>query len=202
MRLGDHGGPAGTAGEVAMRLRMVSAASGEPSVAVGHQTGWVPLLTVPGADRLGPASADLLACLSAGEQVHTLAEELVTAVPSAEPSPLPGPPFRPSAFRDCSLWEEHMIAASRGVLRLQESVAGVVSDGFERLTRRPLPRLRPRPLWYEQPLYYKGNPAAFIGDADTVRWPAYAQALDYELEIGAVIAWDCTDLTLTRPLVW
>jgi 2-keto-4-pentenoate hydratase/2-oxohepta-3-ene-1,7-dioic acid hydratase in catechol pathway len=88
-----------------------------------------------------------------------------------------------------------MIAASRGLLRLQESVAGVVSDGFERLTGRPFPRLRPRPLWCEQPLYYKGNTATFTGDGDIARWPAYAQALDYELEIGAVIARDCTDLT-------
>jgi 2-keto-4-pentenoate hydratase/2-oxohepta-3-ene-1,7-dioic acid hydratase in catechol pathway len=87
-----------------------------------------------------------------------------------------------------------MIAAARGVLQLHGSAAAAVSGGFERLTRRPFPRLRPRPLWYERPLYYKGNPAAFIGDGDTVRWPAYAQALDYELEIGVVIARDCTDL--------
>ena len=93
-----------------------------------------------------------------------------------------------------------MIAASRGLLRLRESAAGVVSDGFERLTQRPFPRLRPRPLWYEQPLYYKGNPAAFIGDGDTVRWQAYAQALDYELEIGVVIARDGTDLAPEEAL--
>ena len=93
-----------------------------------------------------------------------------------------------------------MIGVSRGLLRLRESAAGVVSDGFERLTRRPFPRLRPRPLWYEQPLYYKGNPATFIGDGDTVRWPAYAQALDYELEIGVVIARDGSDLTPEEAL--
>jgi Fumarylacetoacetate (FAA) hydrolase family len=52
-----------------------------------------------------------------------------------------------------------------------------------------------RPLWYEQPLYYKGNPATFIGDGDTVRWPAYAQTVDYELEIGVVIVRDGSDLT-------
>jgi Fumarylacetoacetate (FAA) hydrolase family len=86
------------------------------------------------------------------------------------------------------------------LLRLRESVAGTVSDGYERLTRRPFPRLRPRPLWYEQPLYYKGNPATFIGDGDTVRWPAYTQALDYELEVGVVIARDCTDLTREEAL--
>jgi len=183
-----------------MRLGMVGTAAGEPSVAVGREDGWVPLATVPGGDRLGSASGDLLAFLGAGEQVRALAEELASAAPSAETSPLLGLPFRPPAFRGCSLWEEHMIAASRGVLRLRESVAGTVSDGYERLTRRPFPRLRPRPLWYEQPLYYKGNPATFIGDADTVRWPAYAQVLDYELEIGVVIARDSTDLTPDEAL--
>src|SRR5215831_938724 len=177
-----------------MRVGMVHTPAGEPSVAVERADGWVALLTVPGADRLGAAPADLLAFLGADEQVHQLAEELVSAAPAVEPSPPLGLPFRPAGFRDCSLWEEHMVAAGRGVLRLRESAAGVVSDGFERLTRRPFPRLRPRPLWYEQPLYYKGNPAAFIGDGDTVRWPAYAQVLDYELEIGVVIARECTDL--------
>ena len=96
--------------EVAMRVGMVGTAAGEPSVAVGREGGWVPLLTVPGADRLGPVSADLLAFLSAGEQVRELAEELVSAAPSAEPSPRLAPPFRPLAFRDCSLWEEHIPA--------------------------------------------------------------------------------------------
>jgi 2-keto-4-pentenoate hydratase/2-oxohepta-3-ene-1,7-dioic acid hydratase in catechol pathway/sugar lactone lactonase YvrE len=177
-----------------VRLGMVSTAVGEPSVAVGHEGGWVPLLTVPGAEQLGPVSTDLLAFLGAGEQIHRLAEELAAAASPVEPSSLLAPPFRPSALRDCSLWEEHVIAVSRGLLRLRESVAGAVSDGYERLTRRPFPRLRPRPLWYEEPLYYKGNPATVIGDGDTVRWPAYAQALDYELEIGVVIARDTTDL--------
>jgi 2-keto-4-pentenoate hydratase/2-oxohepta-3-ene-1,7-dioic acid hydratase in catechol pathway/sugar lactone lactonase YvrE len=186
-----------------MRVGMVSTAAGEPSVAVGREEGWVPLLTLPDAERLGPASTDLLAFLGAGEQVRELAEELVSAASAAspaEPLPLLAPPFRPAAFRDCSLWEEHMIAVSRALLRMRESAAGAVADGFERLARRPFPRLRPRPLWYEQPIYYKGNPATFIGDGDTVRWPAYAQALDYELEIGVVIARDGTDLTPEQAL--
>ena len=57
----------------------------------------MPLLTVPGADRLGPASADLLAFL-VGEQVPELAEELVSAAPPAEPLPLLSLPFRQLAF--------------------------------------------------------------------------------------------------------
>src|SRR5580658_11144700 len=186
-----------------MRLAMVRTAGGEPSVAVQRESdgGWVPLLTLPGADLLGPARSDLLAFLRTGEQARQLAQELAEQAPPAEPAPpLLAPPFRPAAFRDCSLWEEHMIGVARGLLRLRESAAGRVADGYERLARRPFPRLRPRPLWYEQPLYYKGNPATFIGDGDTVRWPAYAQALDYELEIGVIIASDGTDLTEQEAL--
>jgi 2-keto-4-pentenoate hydratase/2-oxohepta-3-ene-1,7-dioic acid hydratase in catechol pathway/sugar lactone lactonase YvrE len=195
-----------------MRLGMVRTAAGEPSVAVQRKRdgNWVPLLTVPGADSLGSARADLLAFLGAGEQAHQLARELAEQAPTPEPPPqLLGLPFRPAAFRDCSLWEEHMIGVARGLLRLRESAAGRVADSYGRLAdsygrladsygrlaRRPFPRLRPRPLWYERPLYYKGNPATFVGDGDTVRWPAYAQALDYELEIGVVIARDGQDLT-------
>jgi hypothetical protein len=46
-----------------MRLGMVRSLAGEPSVAVERDNngGWVPLLTVPGADQLGPARTDLLA---------------------------------------------------------------------------------------------------------------------------------------------
>jgi 2-keto-4-pentenoate hydratase/2-oxohepta-3-ene-1,7-dioic acid hydratase in catechol pathway/sugar lactone lactonase YvrE len=182
-----------------MRLGMVHTVAGEPSVAVQRGDDWVPLLAAPGADRLGSARTDLLAFLGAGEQARQLAQELAaTGPPSAEP--LLSLPFRPTAFRDCSLWEEHMIGVARGLLRLRESAAGRVADGYERLARRPFPRLRPRPLWYEQPLYYKGNPATFIGDSATVRWPAYAQALDYELEVGIVIARDCSDLTREEAL--
>jgi len=116
-----------------MRLAMIRTAAGEPSVAVGRDGGWVPLLALPGADRLGPASADLLAFLGAGEPVRRLAEELVSAAPRAEPSPPPsqllGPPLRPSAFRGCSLWEQHMMAAARGVLRLRSPAAGAVIVG-------------------------------------------------------------------------
>jgi 2-keto-4-pentenoate hydratase/2-oxohepta-3-ene-1,7-dioic acid hydratase in catechol pathway/sugar lactone lactonase YvrE len=189
-----------------MRLGMVRTAAGEPSVAVEANGGWVPLLTVPGADRLGPAATELLAFLGAGQEVHGQAQQLAASASPAEPSPqLLGPPFRPIAFRDCSLWEEHMIGVAGGLLRLRDSAtgraaAGAMADRYQRVTRRPFPRLRPRPLWYELPLYYKGNPATFTGDGETVSWPAYAQVLDYELEIGAVIARDCSDLTRDEAL--
>src|SRR5215472_8565876 len=77
---------------VAMRLGMVSTAAGEPSMAVGREGAWVPLLTVPGADQLGPASSDLLTFLGAGEEVHRLAEELDLAATPPGPSLLTAQP--------------------------------------------------------------------------------------------------------------
>ena len=82
-----------------MRLGMVRTAAGEPSVAVQRESdgGWVPLLTMPGADQLGPARTDLLALLAAGEQVHQLARELAAEqVPAGEPGPAPARPAVPS----------------------------------------------------------------------------------------------------------
>jgi 2-keto-4-pentenoate hydratase/2-oxohepta-3-ene-1,7-dioic acid hydratase in catechol pathway len=37
-------------------------------------------------------------------------------------------------------------------------------------------------VWYEQPIYYKANRFSVVGADADVRWPAYAQLLDYELE--------------------
>jgi hypothetical protein len=52
--------------EVAMRLGMVSTAAGAPSVAVGRDGGWVPLLTVPGGAKPEDVVFDAAGRLYAG----------------------------------------------------------------------------------------------------------------------------------------
>ena len=42
-------------------------------------------------------------------------------------------------------------------------------------------------VWYERPVYYKGNPFSVVGPDAEVHWPAYSRIIDYELEIGVVI---------------
>jgi 2-keto-4-pentenoate hydratase/2-oxohepta-3-ene-1,7-dioic acid hydratase in catechol pathway len=42
-------------------------------------------------------------------------------------------------------------------------------------------------VWYERPVYYKGNPFSVVGNDAEVQWPAYSRIIDYELEIGLVI---------------
>jgi 2-keto-4-pentenoate hydratase/2-oxohepta-3-ene-1,7-dioic acid hydratase in catechol pathway len=43
------------------------------------------------------------------------------------------------------------------------------------------------PVWYDQPIYYKGNRMSFIGHKENVIWPNYAQFLDVELEMAIII---------------
>ena len=58
---------------------------------------------------------------------------------------------------------------------------------YELLARRTFPKFRPSALWYEQPIYYFGNHLTFVASGTPIAAPAYADALDYELELGFVI---------------
>lgn len=81
--------------------------------------------------------------------------------------PLP----RPCTVRDFIAFEEHIRTASARM-------------GHEM-----------NPVWYELPVYYKGNPNTFVGpDADVV-WPRYTERLDYELELGLVIGKQGKDIS-------
>lgn len=67
---------------------------------------------------------------------------------------------RPNSLRDCMAIEEHV----------QNSMDGDIDD-----------------VWYELPVYYKGNADSVIPPNTTVQWPEYSRIMDYELEIAAVI---------------
>lgn len=76
-------------------------------------------------------------------------------------APLP----RPRVMRDFLTFEGHMKQASRALGRGGEVPAA----------------------WYEVPAYYKGDPDTVIGTDAEVRWPAYTEKFDFELELGVVI---------------
>src|SRR5215210_2016735 len=73
------------------------------------------------------------------------------------------PVLYPPSVRDFMAFEEHVktTRANRGL---------------------PVP-----PEWYEIPVFYFSNPAAIYGDGDDVLYPDGSEALDYELEVAAVI---------------
>jgi len=44
------------------------------------------------------------------------------------------------------------------------------------------------PEWHQFPVFYFSNPNAIYGPGETIPYPSYTQALDYELEVACVIA--------------
>ncbi|HKV21379.1 MAG TPA: fumarylacetoacetate hydrolase family protein [Mycobacterium sp.] len=97
-------------------------------------------------------------------------------------------PFQPASFRDFMLYEQHVVDASRGLVRRFHPAQYRVVRTVEALTRRTFPLLKPKPLFYAQPTYYMSNALTFVPSGTPIAAPAYTGALDYELEIGFVLA--------------
>ncbi len=79
------------------------------------------------------------------------------------------PPLMPTQFRDCIAFEDHL----KNSFAAAQKVTG---DSFD------IPA-----VWYDQPVYYKGNRFSFIGHSQDVEWPGYAEVLDIELELAIII---------------
>jgi len=104
-------------------------------------------------------------------------------------------PFQPVSFRDFLLYEQHNIDASRGLIRRFHPGQYRLTSTVEKITRRPFPLFKPNALFYQQPMYYMSNHMTFVPSGTPIRPPAYTQALDYELEIGFVLAAPLFDAT-------
>ncbi|HEY1777237.1 MAG TPA: fumarylacetoacetate hydrolase family protein [Solirubrobacteraceae bacterium] len=119
--------------------------------------------------RLAEASVpgSLTATLDTGplffEAAHTAIEE------AAEETLVPAgvrliAPIDPPAYRDFMAFEIHFTSA-------------------ERRNGTPTP-----PVLYELPVSYMGSVQAMLGPDQEVAWPAYSHKIDFELELGIVIA--------------
>ncbi len=107
----------------------------------------------------------------------------------ALPPPADGAlPFQPRSFRDVLLYEDHWIQSSRGYVRRFMPAAFRVTAFYEKLTGSVFPAFRPPKLLARQPIYYFGNHLTIVASGMPVKIPSYSQALDYELELGWVLA--------------
>lgn len=97
-------------------------------------------------------------------------------------------PFQPRSFRDVLLYENHWIQSSRGYVRRFMPQAFRVTALYEKLTGAVFPAFRPPKLLARQPIYYFGNHLTIVASGAPVKIPSYSQALDYELELGWVLA--------------
>lgn len=85
-------------------------------------------------------------------------------------------PIDPPVMRDCLVFEQHLRNSfTKGLGKVPEQ-------------------------YYERPLYYKGNPRTLIGHEQEVLWPDYTQRMDYELELGFVMARPGNDIKPEQAL--
>ncbi|MFK8056835.1 MAG: fumarylacetoacetate hydrolase family protein [Saprospiraceae bacterium] len=96
-------------------------------------------------------------------------------------------PFRPAAYRDFMLYEKHAIDAARGFVKKYMSHLLPIVYVYEKVFRKPFPKLKPKKRYYQHPIYYMGNHLNFISNNDSIAIPSYTKELDYELELAAVI---------------
>lgn len=132
--------------------------------------------------------------LEAGQEAVDLASDLAreseaddrskTIVPLNQVSLL-SPVPRPRSIRDCLAFERHLIQATRTIASWKAPTLVSLDRGMERLFGRGF--LRPPPVWYERPIYYKGNPNSVVGNEADIRWPSFSRRLDFELEFGIFI---------------
>lgn len=194
-----------------MKLQRVRLPDGAGfSVAVWHGDEWLPLRPALDLQRtrgnaappdLVAASDDIVAFLQGGAALRERTTEfLATALPLLTRQhrtfdAVPQLPFHPLSFRDFMLYERHAVDAARRLVRRFMPRLRPLVAAYEGAMKRPFPPLRPKKLWYERPIYYMGNHLSFLPDGATIPWPRYSKAVDYELELGVVIAQPIRDAT-------
>lgn len=94
-------------------------------------------------------------------------------------APIPNPP----RIRDCSVFEDHIKGGAKFFEKMGNAFLAKVPD-----------------VWYQQPIYYKGNHLGISGPDSTVVWPTSGKMLDYELELAAVIGKGGKDITTDNAL--
>lgn len=116
---------------------------------------------------------DMLAVIYGGQEALEIARALVSGAQEAaillDEEVTFCTPILPVQYRDCLVFEQHLANCS---------------TAFEKATGKGIDI---PPVWYEQPIYYKGNRMSFIGHGADVIWPGYAEFLDVELELAIIV---------------
>jgi 2-keto-4-pentenoate hydratase/2-oxohepta-3-ene-1,7-dioic acid hydratase in catechol pathway len=113
----------------------------------------------------GPAALD--AARAAGASGRNLRE--LAGLRLRAPLPVP------RRFRDFLCFEQHFRQSKANRYLFGIGDQRVEPDQVE------IPK-----VWYDRPIYYKGNCHSFVGTDADVHWPSYSRVIDYELELGMV----------------
>ncbi|MFJ2158102.1 fumarylacetoacetate hydrolase family protein [Streptomyces sp. NPDC087856] len=141
---------------------------------------WVSYRSTDGSSRCGVVRGDMIHAVGTNLLELLRTEGGLAAAATKEPTevvplatrhllaPVPVPP----AVRDFAAFERHISNAGKAA----------VGDGTV------------NPVWYEYPIFFFSNPAAIKGPHDEIPIAPGTQLWDYEVEVAAVIARDCSNL--------
>lgn len=138
----------------------------------------------------GPVYRSVLSVIEAGDQGLDVVAGLLdspddSAVVELEGLDLLAPLPVPQQIRDFANYENHCLRAMDASMRLRAAKEDDPEAALERMRASGAYSLPA--VWYDIPLYYKGNRFATNGHNGDVQWPPFASSLDYELELAAVI---------------
>jgi len=178
------------------RIRISGESS--PAIAVSFRDMWLPLKLVLNQGGRMPSeeecrcATDMIALLKAGPETWNSWTGLMESCHSSPGQAMPFEadpllPFQPLSYRDFMLFEKHAVDAARGYARRFIPAGYAVASWYERVTGKTFPPFRPKKIWYEKPIYYLGNHLNFVTSGARVACPSYSSALDYELELGAIL---------------
>ena len=165
-------------------LTFTSARETEPHLGALVDGDTVVDLTATGSPRL----RDSLAFLDGGQDARAEAEgalggpgvrHALAAVTLLAPVPVP------RSVRDCMVFEQHIVQATRTVTGWHFKPLVVADRWMRGLGGRGL--IKAPAVWYEHPVYYKSNRFSVVGPGADVRIPRACRKFDYELEIGIFI---------------
>ncbi|MCJ0765757.1 fumarylacetoacetate hydrolase family protein [Variovorax terrae] len=155
------------------------------------------------AGRADPRFASMLALIQAGEAAWDDARALLAEAPSAAlldrarvtlRAPLP----LPESIRDFANYELHVRQAIRSAMTLRANATPDPAAALQRFREAGMFEI-PQ-VWFDMPLYYKGNRFSCIGHGQPVQWPAFAEKMDYELELAVVIGKTARDVPPERAM--
>lgn len=126
-----------------------------------------------------PAFASMLALIDGGDEALAAARKAQATATMVDPGSvrLLAPVPEPVQMRDSLTFEMHLRQARSTISKLNPK----------------LPDLEPQDValpqvWFDQPIYYKGNRFSVSGMDDEILWPKGETRLDYELELGMITA--------------
>jgi 2-keto-4-pentenoate hydratase/2-oxohepta-3-ene-1,7-dioic acid hydratase in catechol pathway len=110
-------------------------------------------------------------------------------------------PFRPRSMRAFMLYESHVIASSRMLVKnfFPAPMWRAIST-FERVTGRTFPKLKPNDRFREAPTFYVANHTSVLADGQDMWWPSHTKFLDFELELACVLAKPLADASPEEAL--